>query len=66
MSGTGGYIGGGSVMRDPAYSGRLARKLRKTRQAEKRRAKDRARFETDMAAYQRAQSVLIPKKDELS
>ena len=49
MSKRGSYIGGHSVIRDPARSALLARRLRKTKQAEKRR----------VAAYERAQSVLI-------
>ena len=59
MSKRGSYIGGHSVIRDPARSARLARRLRKTKQAEKRRERDRERLAADMAAYERAQSVLI-------
>jgi hypothetical protein len=59
MNKRGSYIGGHSVIRDPARSARLARRLRKTKQAEKRRERDRKRLAADMAAYERAQSVLI-------
>ena len=57
------YIGGNTVIRDPACSGRLARKLRKTRQTEKRRALERERFEASLKAYEASnpQSVLIKK-----
>jgi len=57
----GSYIGGHTVFRVPGFAGRLARKLRKTRQAEKRRALERAGFEEALRAYEAAQprSVLI-------
>jgi hypothetical protein len=55
------YIGGHTVMRDPAYSGRLARKLRKTEQSNKRRAGEREQFAADLAAYKARQSVLIKR-----
>jgi hypothetical protein len=58
------YIGGHSVIRDPAFAGRLARKLRKTRQAERRCILDRERFAADLAAYEASppQSILIKRK----
>jgi hypothetical protein len=66
MSKGGAYIGGHTVIRDPAGARRLARKLRKTKQAEERRAANRQRFAAEMAAYKRSQSVLIKReqKDE--
>jgi hypothetical protein len=53
------YIGGHTVMSDPAFAGRLARKLRKTEQSNKRRERERKRFAADLAAYKARQSVLI-------
>jgi hypothetical protein len=57
----GNYIGGHTIIRDPAFAGRLARKLRKTRQSEKRRALERERFAADLSAYKESPppSVLI-------
>lgn len=63
MNRRGSYIGGSTVVYDPAYSARLARNLRKTRQSEKRRAFDRQRFIDELKAYQARHSVLI-KRDE--
>ena len=63
MSKSKSYIGGHSIIRDPAFAGRLARKLRKTKQSEKRRARDRERFEADLKAYYASppQSILIKR-----
>lgn len=59
------YIGGHTIIRDPAFWGRLARKLRKTSQAERRRIRERERFEAELEAFKAAppQSILI-KRDE--
>jgi len=61
MSKRNSYIGGHTVTRDPAFTGRLARKLRKTGQSNKRRARERERFAADLAAYKARHSVLIKR-----
>jgi hypothetical protein len=62
MSRRGSCFGGSSIIHDPAYP-RLARKLRKTRQSEKRCAIERERFVAQLAAYEASnrQPVLIKK-----
>ena len=66
MSKNGPYVGGHSIIRDPAFASRLARKLRKTKQSEERRARDRKRFETALKAYEASdpQSVLIKREEK--
>jgi hypothetical protein len=67
MSRRGSYIGGSTIIHDPAYPRRLARKLRKTRQSEKRRALERERLVAELAAYEASnrQPVLIKKSEQV-
>ena len=60
------YIGGHTIIRDPAFTGRLARNLRKTKQAEQRRTRDRKRFEAELKAFAalRPQSILIKREEK--
>lgn len=57
----GNYIGGHTIIRDPAFAIKLARKLRKTRESEQRRAREKERFAGELAAYNESPppSVLI-------
>ena len=59
-------IGGHSVVRDPGFFGRIARKVRKTKQIERHRTRERECFEAELKAYKSAKrrSVLIKRKED--
>jgi hypothetical protein len=50
------------VLRDPAYRQRLARRYRKTRQAQRRQEQERERFAAEYAAYEARQPQLIKRR----
>jgi hypothetical protein len=56
----GSYIGGSSVIRDPAWPGKLAARIRKTRKHQERVKRDQQRLADEWAAYEaRPQSELL-------
>ena len=60
------YIGGSTIIRDPAFAARLARNYRKTMQSQKRRALERQCLAARLAAYgaSNPQSELIKKSGQ--
>ena len=66
MSKRGSYIGGGSVIKDPAYRNRIAARRRKTRQHDERVAFEKARFAAEMQAYEATQPKLVKSREAVS
>jgi hypothetical protein len=58
------YSGANTIVYDTEWRRRLARNRRKTKEAQKRRADNRARFEADLLAYELRRSVLIKKTSD--
>jgi hypothetical protein len=48
----GSYIGGSSVIRDPAWSGKLAARIRKTRKHQERLKRGQQRLAAERGAYE--------------
>lgn len=56
----GSYIGGSTVIRDPARWGKLAGRLRKTKRAQRAAAERKAALDEELAAF-RPTTILIKR-----